>query len=132
LYEVDAVDITHTPPLPEWSRMKRAILQHTWFRQFGFIRSSAVDPNLHDLHFLRLREINRCIDNLLRYDNGDIRSDKLVHHEVGCCPGGLEARSVNPPIKFYLLPTRLQFEQHLICVSLSAVCMQAEGSSPNL
>jgi hypothetical protein len=87
--KVDELQVSHVPPAPEWARHKRSILEHTAFRQNEFIRGSLGDE-LSIGGVRSKKESDDIIAKLLMYDNGDIRSSSFVHHEVGCCPGGIQ------------------------------------------
>jgi hypothetical protein len=85
----ECVVVVHFAPDPRWEAHKKSILSHTVFRQNEHIKGSLGDES--PKHTRHDDEVAETLTKLLKYDNGDVRAGlgAIVHHEVGCCPGGI-------------------------------------------
>jgi hypothetical protein len=74
---------------PRWKEFTMQVLKMTRARGLEFVRGQidgAGEPFTEAPGLAKLEKVFETLSSIL---NGDIRSRRMVHIEVGCCPGGL-------------------------------------------
>ena len=77
--------IIHGEPPPEMIARNKLVFEHTFGRQEGIIRGRLVDGDPAPEARRKAASTNKRMQLAMKFINGEIRSDVIVHYEVGCC-----------------------------------------------